>query len=81
MEKELDKRLKGLKKQITQLEKQLQIQQEVLMTRSQAAIFLSVSLTTLRTWTESGTLIGKRLGGRIYYLKSEIIGSMNRIQQ
>lgn len=77
MENKLNKQFKELKKQVERLEKKLAPESEVLFTRLQAAEFLSVSLTTLRTWTENGIVIGRRLGGRVYYLKSEIIKSMN----
>lgn len=77
MENKLNKQFKELKRQVERLEKKLTTQNEVLFTRLQAAEFLSVSLTTLRTWTENGIVIGRRLGGRVYYLKSEIIKSMN----
>lgn len=76
MDKELNKRIKSLQKQLKQLEKKISTQKEVLLTRAQAAEFLSVSLTTLREWTENGLVLGRRIGGRVYYLKSEIIGSM-----
>ena len=47
-----------------------------LLTRKEAAIMLSISLTTLRTWTVLKIIKGYKLGGRIYYKQNEIIESM-----
>lgn len=70
--------MKSLEKQIKNLQTKLIVQEEIIMTRAQTAEFLSVSHTTLRDWTESGLLIRKRIGGRVYYLKSDIINCLNQ---
>ena len=54
-------------------------QQKSLMTRKQAAEYLSVSLTTLRTWTETNIVPGYRLGGRIYYKEKDILSALQEI--
>ncbi len=50
-----------------------------ILTRKEAADLLSVSLTTLKTWTDQKILQSYKMGGRIYYLENEIIGSLERI--
>ena len=47
-----------------------------LMTRKEAANMLSVSLTTLRSWTVQKIIKSYKLGGRIYYKRNEILESM-----
>jgi len=47
-----------------------------LMTRKETAKMLSVSLTTLRTWTVRNIIKSYKLGGKIYYKRNEILESM-----
>jgi excisionase family DNA binding protein len=47
-----------------------------LMTRKETAEMLSVSLTTLRTWTVQNIIKSYKLGGKIYYKRNEILESM-----
>lgn len=47
-----------------------------LLTRKEAALFLSVSLTTLKTWTDQNLIKSYRLGGRVYYKEQEIIEAL-----
>ncbi len=51
---------------------------EQLLTREQAAEFLSISLPTLNDWTKSGKLKCYRIPNtvRVYYLKSDLINSL-----
>ena len=55
-------------------------QQEKLLTRRQCAEFLSVTLSTLRTWVKDGTVNAYQLGGRIYFRRSEILKSLRRVK-
>ncbi len=50
-----------------------------ILTRKEAADLLSVSLTTLKTWTDQKILQAYKLGGRIYYKENEIINSLEQI--
>jgi excisionase family DNA binding protein len=47
-----------------------------ILTRKEAADFLSVSLTTLKTWTDQQLLTAYKLGGRVYYKEKEIIKAL-----
>ena len=47
-----------------------------ILTRKEAADFLSVSLTTLKAWTDQQLLIAYKLGGRVYYKEKEIIKAL-----
>lgn len=52
---------------------------KLILTRKETADLLSISLTTLKTWTDQKILKAYRLGGRIYYLENEIVKSLERI--
>lgn len=47
-----------------------------IVTRKEAAKMLSVSLTTLKSWTDLGLLKSYKLGGRIYYKENEVLESL-----
>ena len=47
-----------------------------ILTRKEAADFLSVSLTTLKAWTDQQLLTAYKLGGRVYYKEKEIIKAL-----
>lgn len=47
-----------------------------LLTRTQASIFLNISLPTLRNYVKRGVISEKRLGNKIYYSKKVLISSM-----
>lgn len=50
-----------------------------LLSRVEAAQFLSISLSTLKNWTYSKVIKGYRLGGKVYYKKSELFKSLKPI--
>ena len=50
-----------------------------ILTRKEAAAFLSVSLTTLKTWTDQKLLKAYKLGGRIYYKEQEIMSALESL--
>lgn len=50
-----------------------------ILTRKEAAELLSVSLTTLRTWTMQKKIQGYILGGRVYYKENELLKSLKPI--
>ncbi len=52
---------------------------EELLSRKEAAIFLSISLSTLKNWTYSKEIIGYKLGGKVYYKKQELINALKPI--
>lgn len=51
-----------------------------LLTRSQAATLLDISLPTLREWTYEGKLTAYRMGTRVYYKRSELLASLEKIR-
>ncbi|MEO9485286.1 MAG: helix-turn-helix domain-containing protein [Ekhidna sp.] len=57
---------------------QLRYTDERLMTREEAAEFLSISLPTLNDWTKSGKIKCHRIPdtGRVYYLRSELLDAV-----
>lgn len=44
-----------------------------LFTQEEASKFLSVSKTTLIDWAKKGKIISTRVGGRVYYKKSDLL--------
>ena len=46
--------------------------QDQLLTRKEAAEFLTISLATLHTYTKEGRIVGQRLGGRLVYRRSDL---------
>jgi len=51
-----------------------------LMTRKQVAKFFDISLPTLLDWTNTGKIIGYRIGGRVLYKKSELEQALTQIK-
>ncbi len=47
-------------------------------TRKEAAAFLNVSCTTLWSWDKSRLLPAKRLGKKVFYLKSDLLTFLNQ---
>jgi excisionase family DNA binding protein len=43
-----------------------------LLTRKEAAEFLTISLATLHAYTKEGRIVGQRLGGRLVYRRSDL---------
>ncbi|WP_431107733.1 helix-turn-helix domain-containing protein [Winogradskyella poriferorum] len=50
---------------------------EVILTREEACKLLSIDLTTLWSYTKKGKLPSRKIGNRVYYLKSEILEVLN----
>lgn len=53
---------------------------EELLTRDQAAQLLQITLPTLRSYTRQGLLSGYRIGARVRYKRSEVLGSLAPIR-
>ena len=51
-----------------------------LLTRKEAAQYLSISLSTLKNWTYDRLIIAYKLGGRIYYKKKELFNSLEEMK-
>lgn len=46
---------------------------DVLLTQEEASQFLKVSKTTLIHWAKKGKILSTRVGGRVYYKKSDLL--------
>ncbi|WP_413513232.1 helix-turn-helix domain-containing protein [Myroides odoratus] len=55
-------------------------EQDVLMTRHEAAKYLRIGLSTLSRWTSEGRVPSHGIGGKIYYYKSEIESAMETLK-
>ncbi len=53
---------------------------EELLTRNQTAKLLGITLPTLRKYTCDGLIPGYRIGTRVRYKRSEVIGALQAIQ-
>jgi len=49
------------------------------LNRKLAADFLNVSTTTLWSWDKSGYLTARRLGKKVFYLKSDLLTFLNQV--
>lgn len=54
--------------------------EDLLITRKEAADLLHISLTTLDTYTKQGLLVRYKVGHRVLYKKSEIIASIGVVK-
>ena len=78
METVLEK-LSLIEKELEAIKKNYQpIAPEELMTRHETAAYLKVSLTALWDWNKKGILSSYRIGNRVYYKRSEILGILDR---
>ncbi|MEH1007457.1 helix-turn-helix domain-containing protein [Winogradskyella sp. ECml5-4] len=50
---------------------------EILLTREETCELLSINLSTLWSYTKKGKLPSKKIGNRVYYLKSEVLEALN----
>jgi len=72
--------LKGLNAQISELKKHFQSKEpEEYLTRQEVAKLCKVNISTVSNWKNEGVLNAYGLGGRVYYKRSEIDGSMVKI--
>jgi excisionase family DNA binding protein len=53
---------------------------EELLTREEAAQVLGITLPTLRDYTKRGLVVGYRIGTRVRYKRSEVLGSLQQIR-
>lgn len=50
-----------------------------ILTRKEASKYLSVSLSTLKFWTDQGLIKSYQLGGRIYYKEVELFEALKPV--
>jgi len=50
-----------------------QTESDTLLTRQQVSILLKVSYTTLWAWNNSGILKIKKMGGKVFYYKEDVM--------
>ena len=82
--------LNGYEKKVLEIQEDLQMIKNYLFkdkekqegkpfTRKEAAAFLNVSCTTLWAWDKSSILSAKRLGKKVFYLKSDLLTFLNQV--
>lgn len=50
-----------------------------LLSREETSKLLKVSFTTLFNWNRNGKLEAKKLGNKVFYLKSEVFNKINNV--
>lgn len=50
---------------------------DILLSRQETCDFLGINLSTLWHWTKKEKLTSKKIGNRVYYLKSDILEALN----
>ena len=85
-EQELDERLANcLRSLIPEIVSQLKpvaFEERLISIDEACNVFIpSISRQTLSNWTKEGTLNSHKLGGRIFYKKSEIIAAAEKIKK
>ena len=67
----------SLKNEIQQLQKDLQPKQpNEYLTRSEVAKMFSIDISSVNNWSKNGKLKPLGMGGRVYFLRSEIEASL-----
>jgi hypothetical protein len=46
------------------------------LTRKQASELLSVSFTTLHQWNKDSKLLARKIGGKVFYLREDVINQL-----
>jgi excisionase family DNA binding protein len=60
---------------------QIQLDQDVLLTREETSKMLSVSLVTLWDWTRKDLIPAYRIGNKVRYKKSEVLSALQQMNQ
>jgi predicted site-specific integrase-resolvase len=76
----LDKKFKAFEAEITKIKNQQPIEEEVL-SREEAKQLFGVSDPTLNEWRKKGLISGRKIGNRVYYLKTEILQSLKKFEK
>lgn len=68
----------SVKKELDKFKQELDLSNsnEILLTREETCNLLSINLSTLWSYTKKGKLPSKKIGNRVYYLKSEILEAL-----
>ena len=74
--------IEGVKTQLDDLKRYFQPKQpEQYLTRQEVAKMLLVDLSTIHNWTKKGIITAYQIGGRVYYLRSEVEGSIVKLKK
>jgi hypothetical protein len=50
-----------------------------ILTRNEVCKLLNVSLVTLYHWNNNKILVNSKVGGRVYYMKSDVMNKLNNV--
>jgi hypothetical protein len=68
-----------VKQEIGAIQRSNPSDEEVLFTRQEAKIFLSVDLSTLHLWGKQGRIPVYKIANRIYYKRSELLQALRPV--
>lgn len=79
---ELLEAVRGIVKEELQAEQSQKLQATLLSPKEVCQLFNpSISLVTLNSWTKQGRLQERRIGGRVYYMYSEVMAAVKVISR
>ena len=65
--------IEGVKLQLEELKSNFQPKEpKRYLTRAEVSEMLSIDLSSVHNWTKKGILTAHQIGGRVYYLRSEV---------
>jgi len=65
--------IEGVKTQLQDLKQHFQPKEpKQYLTRQEVAKMLSVDLSTVHNWTKKGILTANQIGGRVFYLRTDV---------
>lgn len=71
---------KSLKRQLDNFKKEINFSNpDEILTRTEAANFLKVNLSTLHLWTQKGKITSFGIGHRRYYKKEQLLGCLTKL--
>ncbi|MDX1278385.1 helix-turn-helix domain-containing protein [Oceanihabitans sediminis] len=73
--------IEGVKSQLQELKEHFQPKQpNEYLTRQEVAEMLSVDLSTIHNWKTKGILTAYQIGGRVFYLRSDVENAIIKLK-
>ncbi|WP_040254129.1 helix-turn-helix domain-containing protein [Psychroserpens mesophilus] len=73
--------IEGVKSQLEDLKKHFQPKEpKQYLGRQEVAKMLSVDLSTVHNWTKKGILTANQIGGRVFYLRSDVENAIVKLK-
>tara|TARA_R100001377_G_scaffold76024_1_gene52785 strand:+ start:199 stop:477 length:279 start_codon:yes stop_codon:yes gene_type:complete len=73
--------IEGVKTQLQDLKQHFQPKEpKQYLTRQEVAKMLSVDLSTVHNWTKKGILTAHQIGGRVFYLRTDVENAIVKLK-